>query len=425
MSLQGKRLAILGGNQETGHLIRVANDLGIHTIVVDPNPAAPAKAFGRERREVNVLDLDAVTAVLQAARVDGVLVGVADPLVESYHHICRRLGVRCYVPPAAIPALTRKDAFARLCQAFGIDTTPGLAVPLAASEAELAALPYPVIVKPVDGGAGVGMMVCHSPEELRAGMAHARRHSRADVVQVERYMTCDDLLAYYTFHEGVARLSAVADRFTTRGDGRGSPVCVRAEYPSRHLQPFLDEVDPRLRAMFAHLGVRDGVLNIQFFREGDRFYAYDPGFRLQGEAPHLYLAHLFGIDNREFLVHFALGATPASAAGIDRIDAAFGGGHACTLWVLLRAGRIARLEGMDTIARLPGVIAVMQRLSTGDVILEEHVGTERQVLARVYLASPRSADIAAALATIAGLLRVDDAAGASLIVNDLAAYSHA
>jgi biotin carboxylase len=424
MSLLGKRLAILGGNQETGHLVRVANDLGIHTIVVDPNPAAPAKAVGRERHDVNVLDLDAVTVLLRAARVDGVLVGVADPLVESYHHICQRLGVRCYVPAAAIPALTRKDHFIRLCAAFGIDTTPSVAVPLTASEAELAALPYPLIVKPVDSGAGVGMTVCHSPEALRAGMAHAHRHSRAEVVQVERYMTCDDLLAYYTFHEGVARLSAVADRFTTRGDGRGSPVCVRAEYPSRHLQTFRDEVDPRLQAMFAHLGVRDGVLNIQFFRDGDRFYAYDPGFRLQGEAPHLYLAHLFGIDNREFLVKFALGTTPATA-GFDRIDAGFGGGHGCTLWVLLRAGRIARLEGLDDIARLPGVIAVMPRLAAGDDILEEHVGTERQVLARVYLASPQKADIAASLAAIAGLLRVDDAAGESLIMNDLTAYSHA
>ena len=33
---------ILGGNPETGALVQVANALGIHTVVVDPNPAAPA-----------------------------------------------------------------------------------------------------------------------------------------------------------------------------------------------------------------------------------------------------------------------------------------------------------------------------------------------------------------------------------------------
>ena len=43
INLNGKKLLILGGNPETGVLVEKANDLGIITIVIDPNPEAPAK----------------------------------------------------------------------------------------------------------------------------------------------------------------------------------------------------------------------------------------------------------------------------------------------------------------------------------------------------------------------------------------------
>ena len=44
MTSRDKSLLILGGNAETGALVQVANNLGILTIVVDPNPEAPAFA---------------------------------------------------------------------------------------------------------------------------------------------------------------------------------------------------------------------------------------------------------------------------------------------------------------------------------------------------------------------------------------------
>ncbi len=38
-----KKLMILGGNPETAILVDTAISMGIYTIVVDPNPDAPAK----------------------------------------------------------------------------------------------------------------------------------------------------------------------------------------------------------------------------------------------------------------------------------------------------------------------------------------------------------------------------------------------
>ena len=38
-----KKLIILGGNPETAILVNTSMSMGIHTIVIDPDPVSPAK----------------------------------------------------------------------------------------------------------------------------------------------------------------------------------------------------------------------------------------------------------------------------------------------------------------------------------------------------------------------------------------------
>ena len=57
-----KKLIILGGNPETGVLVDIANSMGIHTIVVDPNPNAPAKKNASESYDIDGFDVDNIVA---------------------------------------------------------------------------------------------------------------------------------------------------------------------------------------------------------------------------------------------------------------------------------------------------------------------------------------------------------------------------
>ena len=44
------------------------------------------------------------------------------------------------------------------------------------------------------------------------------------------------------------------------------------------------------------------------FVNENKFYYYDVGFRLQGEAPNILLDKIFGYDQKEMLIKFALTA---------------------------------------------------------------------------------------------------------------------
>ena len=103
-------------------------------------------------------------------------------------------------------------------------------------------LQFPLMVKPVDNGAGVGMRICHDINELKESISNALKFSKKGGVLVEQFMNCDDMFAYYTFKDGKAYLSAIADRITTKKQGNLSPVCIGAIYPSKYANYFINNV---------------------------------------------------------------------------------------------------------------------------------------------------------------------------------------
>lgn len=411
-----KKIVILGGNPETGAIVEVANAMGLYPIVLDPYPNSPSKRHAAKSYDIDVTNLEAVDEVIRLEHADGVLVGVADPLVPYYQKICERNSFYCYANDSIIRALTSKSNFAQTCVRYGISVTPSYQIDHT-SESEAGSLVYPVVVKPVDAGAGVGISVCSNPTEFQAGVSKALSASIRKELLIEKFMECDDMFAYYTFVDGVAYLSALADRHKTDKQGQFSSVCIAAEYPSRHTDRFVREVHPKLVKMFRELGVSNGVLLIQFFVDSTDFYAYDPGFRLQGEAPHLYLKHFNQFDHREMLLQFALTGR-MFGHDFQRVnDFRLKNQYATTVWVLLKAGKVGAIGSMETIRSHPNVIQVLQRFQTGESVTGDMVGTERQVFARIYTVARTTGETAELLKFISNTLSIKDDLGENMVLD--------
>ena len=95
MNLNGKKLLVLGANPETANIVKVAQSLGVFTIVTDYNPDAPAKKVADKSYNIDAMDVDALYKMAIEEQVDGVIVGVADPLIAPYQKLCERLNLPC------------------------------------------------------------------------------------------------------------------------------------------------------------------------------------------------------------------------------------------------------------------------------------------------------------------------------------------
>jgi formate-dependent phosphoribosylglycinamide formyltransferase (GAR transformylase) len=155
IALKGKRLLILGANPETVPLIDTAQELGVHVIVTDNNPEAFAKKFANESFNIDGMDVDGLVKLVREENIDGVLVGVADRLVEPYQQVCDALGLPCYASAEQCAVFTDKERFDIACKRFDISTIPNYqyAQILKAKNWE----EFPLLVKPIDGNSGKGI----------------------------------------------------------------------------------------------------------------------------------------------------------------------------------------------------------------------------------------------------------------------------
>ena len=414
--LAGKKLLILGGNPETTPLVEVANQMGVYTIVTSGRSSDPAKKAAWKSFDVDGMDVPGLIALAREEAVDGVLVGVADILVPSYCKVCDALNLPCYATQQIVDVFAFKDVFKATCERYGVHGIPEYYLDAEMKREDLDKIVYPVMIKPVDNGGGVGMTVAYTEEELVAGVKKALDASYKKRFIVEKYMLCDDMGMYYTFKDGYCSASCIYDRYTTDEQPGLSRVCLGGTYPSKHLDEYFERMHPNALRLFKEIGIKNGVLMLSGFYENGEFYVYDTGFRLQGEAPHLLMKAIHGFDQREMLIRFALTGSEGDVNLEKDDDTRLRGKWASTLWFLLKQGHIAKIEGLDEIDKDGRIVANIQRLHAGDDVRPEWIGNEKQVLTRLYIVCDSKEGLADCQKEYQGKVKALDENGNNLIL---------
>lgn len=413
----GKKLLILGGNPETSALVRLANDMGIKTLVTSGRHSDDAKKYAWKAFDVDGMDVPGVISLARQEEVDGVLVGVADILVPSYCKVCDALGFPCYATQQIVDVFAFKDVFKATCERYGIHGIPEYYLDAEMRAEDVAKIQYPVMIKPVDNGGGVGMTVVYSEEELKTAVEKALEASKQKRFIVERYMQCEDMGMYYTFKDGVCSASCIYDRYTTDEQPGLSRVCLGGTYPSKHLKEYFERMHENAVRMFKEIGIQNGVLMLSAFYENGEFYVYDTGFRLQGEAPHFIIKAVQGFDQREMLIRFALTGSEGDLDLATADDTNLRGKWAATLWFLLKQGTIGKIEGFENLKQDVRVVENVQRLYEGNEVPEEWIGTEKQVLTRMYLVCDSKQQLCEALEEYMNKVKVWDEQGNDMLLH--------
>lgn len=412
----GKKLLVLGGNPETSALVKLANDMGIKTIVTSGRHTDDAKKYAWRAFDIDGMDVESLVSLAHDENIDGVLVGVADVLVPSYCKLCDILKLPCYATSEIVSVFAFKDVFKETCERYGIHGIPEYPLEANMDPNDVAKIRYPVMIKPVDNGGGVGMTVVCNEDELRTGVETALLFSKKKRFIVEKYMQCEDMGMYYTFKDGVCSASCIYDRYTTDEQPGFSRVCLGGTYPSKHIDEYFEKMHNNVLKMFKDIGIKNGVLMLSAFYENGEFYVYDTGFRLQGEAPHFIIKEIQGFDQREMLIRFALTGSEGNIDLKSADDAYLRGKWAATLWFLLKQGTVAKISGFEKIDEDSRVIGNIQRIYEGMTVPKEWVGNEKQVLTRMYFVCNTKQELANALDEYQRKIKVIDTYGNDMLL---------
>lgn len=408
MELTGKRLLILGGTRLMVHVVKTAKAMGVYTVITDMDPNSPAKVYAARAYDISTREIDKVVEMALREKIDGVFAGYDDQNTGYAIEICGKLGLPFYATREQINITKNKILFKRLCSQYGVPVV---------KEYSRGKIEYPCVVKPADSYSAKGITICYDKVELDKAIEYAISFSASGQYLIEKYVDdtrADCVNIDYLLIDGEMILTLVGDK-TVIKQGNKAPLTDAVFYPSRHMEEYIATVDAKMKKMFKGIGMKNGVVFIESFFDKDGFAIYEMGYRVGGGQSSILLDEMCGVDYIRLLIQFALtgNMTSKKIALTNPGEGMF----ACGLVVLVKPGTICRIEHMEEIQELPGVVNITQYLYVGDSVDGKYLGTLGQTFARIHVVERDKQTFLDTLKKIKSRLHVKDGNGEEMIVS--------
>ncbi len=375
--LKGKKLLIVGSQLEEG-IVDVCHELGIYTVVVDnatDRKIARAKNVADEAWDISYNDTDVIVEKCREAGIDGVFAGYGEFRVIAASRIAEKLGTPYYATVEQIELTANKKQFRDECMKYDIPVPRNYAEDEGLTEEVKDSIVYPVIIKPADRSGRIGISICHNREQLDEGIEFAMSKSEIGVCVVEDYLVGTEFTAIYTFKNGEYSLSGIDAKYLTRDQKKENFLCDCSMAPAYFVNEFIEQVDSKIKAFLAGIGVKDGMANFQGMFTDRGIYIFEMGLRLNGNNDWKFIEKTNGISFVKMMIAHSLTGDMCDDLSKDnpRFKEYF-----CTLPFYAHEGVIGRFE-LGDILKQPW--AEISTLNAGVGSRMEDDGTSRQKVA--------------------------------------------
>ena len=211
-------IIILGAGVMQGPAIRIAQELGFFTVVVDGNPAAPHASTADQFEHIDLKDAEGVEAfarTMQARGLGGIMTAGTD-FSATVAWVAERLGLPGIPHEAALNASDKARMRACFARA-GIPSPQFIAISHEELHGDiqstLSSMPqFPLVIKPVDNMGGRGCRRVDTMEEFHEAAADALRFSRSGRAIAEAYMEGPEFSVDAMVFHGEITICGLADR---------------------------------------------------------------------------------------------------------------------------------------------------------------------------------------------------------------------
>lgn len=407
-NLKDKKLLIIGGDSFSVDIVNTAKAMGVYTIVTDwyDTKRSPAKLLADEYWDVSIEAYDELFTKIKENHVDGVFTGFTDSYLLPYQHLCEMAGVPCYGTKEQFECLIDKKKYKTLCREFNVPT-------IEAYTEESEYIKFPVLVKPVDGSGSRGITICQNRNEMTDALEKARAMSKSGEVLIERYMDGREVTVFWVFVNGEYYLTMIGNRHV-KPFGEGIiPLPVGYTFPSVDTIKYQAEVEENAKRMFAHLGIKDGMMFMQCKVEDGTCYVYDIGYRLTGSLEYKILEKTCGFNPLKMMITHALTGKMTDEDISSKVNPA--GMHpAFNVSCLCNPGTIGKIEGINELNKHPNVLGTLISHRPGEVITEAMRGLLAQITVRVLGYVDKKDDFLKTMNNVENMVKITSTEGANM-----------
>lgn len=362
--MKGKILVIGAGPNQLP-IIKTAKAQGYYVIAVSRKGNYPGFLEADESVYKDIFDVDGIIEYARQAKVGGIISDQSDMAAPIVAKVAEALGLPNWGYETAL-SFTDKYRMRAVFERLGLPVPKyGHVKDLREAEDLIDEIGYPVVIKPTDSFSSRGVFRIFNQNELHERFAKTMEASRSKNVIVEEYLEGDQYFCQGFVQEHQFRLFAFSDRYYY--DLPGVTIPYTNAFPAK----ISEELQSRMTEMFSrvvsYLDPEFGQVWAEWIynRKTDKLYIVEMAIRGGGAYVTTDLIPAaYGVDSQPFLVNAAMGNNEKRFADqlIVRRAAAF-------YSFLLPEGVVRKVEGLENVARIPGVLRTdFKEVKVGDRI---------------------------------------------------------
>ena len=304
-----KKLLFLGGAMQQIPAIQFAKRKGLYVITCDYLPDNPGHQFSDEYHNVSTTDKEAVLALAQSLKIDGIVAYASDPAAPTAAYVAEKMGLPGN-PFKSVNLLTQKDLFREFLQTHGFFTPQAKGYgSYDAANADIDRYHFPVMVKPVDSSGSKGVVKIYERSQLRDAVEEALSYSRSKRFIVEEFIVKK---GYQISGDGFSVDGKLV--FTSYGNelysGKGTReyVALGEFWPTLLTPEQKAKVDSELQRLITALGMKTCAYNIEVILDkDDNVLILELGPRNGGSYIPQLIQYATGVDLIDYTIRAAIG----------------------------------------------------------------------------------------------------------------------
>lgn len=419
------KLLILGGSKISTQIVNAAKKKNIYTVVTDwyPYEKSPAKQIADKYYNVSTTDIEGLLDIIHKEEINGILTGFTDSALVPYANICEAAGLPCYGSEELFNLFTNKDRYKKLCREFDVPVIEEYKVTY--EQIEKKDLPdniqFPLLVKPSDSSGGRGVAICKNLNELNDAYCKALEYSDSNTVLVERFLEGEEATVFFVFDKGRIYLSGIGNRHIKKNQGEDTIALPVGYTFSSHIIPdYINNIIPKIKKMFDHVKIKDGIMFVQCMVDGKECIIYDMGYRLTGSLEYILQEKICGYNPLDMLIDYAFTGHMLNKNIDKEIIKPVWSKYGYNISFLIKTDRqIKSIEGIQEILNYPKVVDAVLAHEEGETVPLTSKGTLKQICLRVFGYADNVEELKESMSSIYHLLTIKSLNDENIILEGL------
>lgn len=393
---------------------QIADAYGIYLISVSNDPNAEIFDVSDEKYIISSTDSAAMKAFIREHSIDGVYMGCSEPVISVACQYIAELGLPCYCTKKQWEYLQNKRNFKSLCINHDLPVVPRYTVDEIKKDMDNI---LPVITKPADGCGSNGFSICTNQEELEHGVDFARENSPTNTEIIEKFVSNDAICVFYTFSDGIGHFVGSEDKYPVQYQNGGF-VGGLYTFKSFEEDSFRKKYEEKILALFNDIGIKEGCIWIEIFRDRGKYYFNEIGYRIGGSLSVYPVAYMSGINQLATDIYYALTGESEIITEPSLINEGFYASKKyCVYTVHAKPGVVKAYKGEDLLRNHPNIVMVTRTKHINDIIPDS--GTFAQVASLVHFVFDTIDECRNMVELIHNTLRIIDENGNNMLMRKI------